>query len=468
MEYEMDYEMDKFDAPEAIYMKMNSPQQKEYFSPTNSQAVTKSQPSSKPTPTPPSSSWWWSPSSKPTPPPPSIKLSEVKKKAFTNVEPNFDNLVTANLCSTAFKNWIDSNLDKQINSQIVKQFFLSFFALLAQYNSCFERGAFIFQNDTNVLFNILTFDKLKFELSYNCDDPLSEVVATAPVRHPIRPANVHSISTGTHVGPITLRANLISQAGPCVPAKFFLKKGTDRKNHKFERIFDGDLSLDDVCNKCIVKTGEHDHRRVILYYPYVLNTALNYISDVTNNNNRTPESSILNFLFVKFESQPVSGTISQKMAHVGNYASRKISGLFSSTPTPTATTATPTATPTATTATPTPTLDERREDDPLTVYSTILNNGFTQKAKDINFYTSLGLPTKTLEWYNDNVRIGQEFFVSQKLLEYLLMNYLFTNYVCPGKGGKRKTRQKRNKTRNKRTQKRHKKNKKIFTRKRYN
>ena len=420
-----------------------------------------------------------------------VTPTNTKKIAFTNIEPNFDELITDNLCSNAFKNWIDSNLDKQINSQIVKQFFLSFFALLAQYDSCFERGSFIFQNDTNVLFNILTFDKLKITSSYNCDDPLSGA-DTAPVGHPITPTNVHSISTATHVKPITTRLKFFdAKAGPCVPAVSFPGFGTERKNHKFERIFDGDLSLDDVCNKCIVKTGEHDHRRVILYYPYVLNTALNYISDVANNNNRTPSSSILNFLFVKFESQPVSGTFGQKVAHGVNYARRKASGLFSSTPAVMTNNSDSDADSDADSdsdasspllsnsdsATATPTLDERREDDPVTVYSTSLNNGFTQKAKDIKFYTSLGLPTKTLEWYNDNVRIGQEFFVSQKLLEYLLMNYLFTNYSCPGKGGKRKTRQKRNKKthkkthkktqkRHKKTNKRNKRNKKNFTRKR--
>jgi hypothetical protein len=410
--------------------------------------------------------------------------TNTKKNAFTNIEPNFDELITDNLCSNAFKNWIDSNLYKQINSQIVKQFFLSFFALLAQYDSCFERGSFIFQNDTNVLFNILTFDKLKITSSYNCDDPLSGE-DTAPVGHPIIPANVHSIATATHVKPITSRLNFNAEAGPCVPAMMFPGSGTEKKNHKFERIFDSDLSLDDVCNKCIVKTGQHDHRRVILYYPYVLTSALNYISDVFNNTNRTTLSSKLNFLFVKFESQPVSGTLGQKMAHGFNFIGRKASGFFSSTPTPPAMTNNSDSDADASSlllsnsdsssATPTATLDERREDDPVTVYSTSLKNGFTQKAKDIKFYTSLGLPTKTLEWYNDNVRIGQEFFVSQKLLEYLLMNYLFTNYSCPGKGGKRKTRQKRNKKTHKKTRKRHKKthknnkrNKKNFTRKSYN
>ena len=389
--------------------------------------------------------------------PADIKPINTKKKKFTNIEPNFDQLITDNLCSITFKNWIESNLDKQINSQIVKQFFLSFFALLSQYNSCFERGAFIFQNDTNVLFNILTFDKLKITTSFNCDDPLSEVVATAPVGHPITPANVHSTATGTHIGPINSRLNFDAEAGPCVPAKSFPGSGTERKNHKFERIFDGDLSLDDVCNKCIVKTGKHDHRRVILYYPYVLTSAPYFSSDFTDK--KSPGFSKLNFLFVKFESQPVSGTVIQKTAHGLNLVTRKVSGLFSSATSPAAVTNnsdsdadsdsdassrllsnSDSATATSTTTAP---LDERREDDPVEVYSR------SQQAKDISFYRSLGLSTKTLEWYNNNIRIGQEFFVSQQLLEYLLMHYLFTNYTCPGKGGKLK----RNKTRNKKTNK---------------
>ena len=423
-----------------------------------------------------------------------------------NIEPIFDNLITHNLCSPGFKNWVDTNLNTVINSQIVRQFFLSMFALLSQYDSCFERGTFIFQNDTNVLFNILTFDKLKItSSSYNCNDPLS-AEATAPVGHPVSLDNVHSMGTKTHRQPITARINLNSQAGPCVPAVSgtLLSPQRQRKNHKFERVFDDSLNLDDVCNQCNAKLGDnHHHLRLALYYPYVLNSALNYISDIHNNNNKTPSSSKLNFLFVKFETQPVSGNIGQKIAHIGNYLTRHLGTASSGSTTPASATIneddvnedfvdvddvdesdlldTPLLHATATSSTASSstaaatTLDTRREDDPLTRYSMPVNNGLSQKDKDIRFYTSLGLPTKTLEWYNDNVRIGQEFFVSQKLLEYLLMNYLFTNYTCPGKGGKRKTRQKRNKKTHKKTRKGHKKthkksnrDKRNFTRKRYN
>ena len=418
-----------------------------------------------------------------------------------NIEPIFGNLITDNLCSSDFITWIEANLNKEINSQIVRRFFLSMFALLSHYDSCFERGTFIFQNDSNVLFNILTFDKLKITSSYNCNDPLS-AEARAPTGHPISPATVHSIGTKTHRQPITARINLNSQAGPCVPAVSgtLLSPQRQRKNHKFERVFDDSLSLDDVCNQCNAKLGDNHHNlRLALYYPYVLNSALNYISDIHNNNNKTPSSSKLNFLFVKFETQPVSGNIGQKIAHIGNYLTRHLGTASSGSTTPASATLneddvnedfvdvddvdesdlldTPLlhATATSSTAAAATTLDTRREDDPLTRYSMPVNNGLSQKDKDIRFYTSLGLPTKTLEWYNDNVRIGQEFFVSQKLLEYLLMNYLFTSYTCPGKGGKRKTRQKRNKKTHKKTRKGHKKthkksnrDKRNFTRKRYN
>ena len=141
--------------------------------------------------------------------------------------------------------------------------------------------------------------------------------------------------------------------------------------------------------------------------------------------------------------------------------------------------------------------DTRREDDPLTRYSTPLHDSLSQQDKDIMFYERLGLSTKTLKWYNKYVRIGQEFFVSQQLLEYLLTTYLFKNYVCshkqpsaksasgnsnsnvnsvsinsPEKGGKLKKTLKRPKIikkthkRYKKTQKRHKKtNKKQIYRK---
>ena len=461
--------------------------------------------------------------------PPPIKVP-VKTVLTTNVEPNFDNLIIDNLCSTNFKTWIDSNLDKEINSQLIRKFFLSMFSLLSEYNSCFERGSFIFQNDTNVLFNILTFDKLKITSSaYNCNDPLS-LENTAPAGHPNRPNNVHSIGTKTHRGPITQRLDLNAQAGPCVPAVMgtLLSPKKQRKNHKFERVFDGELTLDDVCNQCNEKIGDvHHHLRLALYYPYVLNSASNYISDFTNNN-KSPLYSTLKFLFVKFETQPVSGTFVQKVSHIGNYFSRhmpRFGNMFSTPTSSSATSPTNSSPPTPTnsavanpinsfnnpsdnilgddvvvdtddvdnadpnnsnssssassvTSSSSVNLDTRREDDPLTRYSTPLHDSLSQQDKDIMFYERLGLSTKTLKWYNQYVRIGQEFFVSQQLLEYLLTTYLFKNYVCshkqpsaksasdnsdlnsPEKGGKRKKTQKRRKI-IKKTQKRHKKTEKI-------
>jgi hypothetical protein len=354
-----------------------------------------------------------------------------KPDMATNIEPDFDNLIDKNLCSPDFKGWINANSNKVINSEIVREFFLSIFALLSEYDSCFERGTFIFQNDTNVLFNILTFNKLQITSSYNCDDPLSRKTK-APIGHPISPDNVHSMGTKTHQRPILRQVDLGSQAGPCVPAvSFFGMSKQSRKNHKFERIFDNALSLNDVCNQCIEKTKDHDHRRVILYYPYVLNSALYYSSDFTNNANKTPDSSKLNFLFVKFETQPASGTLTQQAAHVGNYLKKKK----------------PTVVPTMDPTT-------RREDDHLTNYKTYVpENNLSQQNKDMRFYRALGLSRHTLEWYNTYVRIGQEFFVSQQLLEYLLMNYLFTRYTCPNdkEGGKRKKTQKRNIKKNKKT-----------------
>lgn len=487
----------------------------------------------------------------PTTVPPPVKVP-VKIVLTTNVEPIFDNLIDDNLSSTNFKTWIDSNLDKEINSQLIRKFFLSMFSLLSEYDSCFERGSFIFQNDTNVLFNILTFDKLKItSSSYNCNDPLS-LENTAPAGHPIKSINVHSIGTKTHRAPITQRLDLNAQAGPCVPAVMgtALSPKKQRKNHKFERIFDGDLTLDDVCNQCNEKMGdEHHHLRVALYYPYVLNSALNYSSDFTNNNKKTPLYSTLQFLFVKFETQPVSGTIVQKMSHIGNYFARHMPRFGNMFSTPTTPTNSAVASPTNSSP-PTPTnsavanpinsfnnpsdnilgddvvvdtddvdnadpntssassvsssssanFDTRREDDPLTRYSTPLHDSLSQQDKDIMFYERLGLSTKTLKWYNKYVRIGQEFFVSQQLLEYLLTTYLFKNYVCshkqpsaksasgnsnsnvnsvsinsPEKGGKlkktlkRKNNIKKTHKRHKKTQKRHKKtNKKQIYRKRYN
>lgn len=413
----------------------------------------------------------------------SPKIETISKKTKNiiphNVEPDLNILTERNLCSTDFKVWVEANSDKPIDDSIVKNFFMSIFALLSQHSSCFERGTFIFQNDTNVLFNILTFNKLKITSSYNCNDPLSEK-DTSPVGHPISPKNVHSMGTDTHQGNIVLKTNLDSEAGPCVPAVSGYKKILPaRKNHKFERIFIDELNLIDVCNQCKPKTaGETDYRRVALYYPYVLNSALNYVSDFTNNANKIPRTSKLNFLFVKFETRPASGSLIDKMLHLGNFFSgkktidnssnsnvdvidkeAKIAGIENKIEEPDDGTKPNDDAEPDNDGSPLYEGYTRREDDAYTTYSNRSSSHITQEETDLQIYKFLGLSTKTLIWYNKNVRIGQEFFVSQQMLEYLLMNYLFNNYKCLEKGkktsegGKRKKTQRRHKKTNKKTTK---------------
>ena len=50
--------------------------------------------------------------------------------------------------------------------------FRHIFQLLEVNGLCFSSGAFVFQNDTNILFNLLTFNKLILPSNtYNCDTP---------------------------------------------------------------------------------------------------------------------------------------------------------------------------------------------------------------------------------------------------------------------------------------------------------
>jgi hypothetical protein len=53
------------------------------------------------------------------------------------------------------------------------------------------------------------------------------------------------------------------------------------------------------------------------------------------------------------------------------------------------------------------------------------------RQKDIDFYTRYcpeDIPV--LEWYNTSIRTGNEFFVSNNLLAFFLMNFLLTEFDC--------------------------------------
>jgi hypothetical protein len=113
------------------------------------------------------------------------------------------------------------------------------------------------------------------------------------------------------------------------------------------------------------------------------------------------------------------------------------------------------------------------------------------RQKDIDFYTRYcpeDIPV--LEWYNTSIRTGNEFFVSNNLLAFFLMNFFLVTFSCdqdigmitapaqvpaadvdnaaaPEIGGKKKRKTRKNKKTNKRKTNKRKtrKNKKTNKRK---
>ena len=288
-----------------------------------------------------------------------------------------------------FIDWIENSSRRYYDNKTtnLKMFFSQIFNVLKENNMCFSSGSFVFQNDTNIIFNLLTFNTfVAREKSYYCNDP-------SLVR------NVNIIGTATHMGyyskyprgsPIEIKPRL------CMPPKSFSGLNNKRIFTKFDRTFDPEIK--NFCGYCRpLNENLTESKGVVLYYPFT----------VTSNNypNIIPNQHTSDFLFVKFEhasakTSPLTHTGDLLTSTLGikrNYAD----------------------------------LDTRREEQ--------RDYGIKYLTKDMEFYEKYcpeDIPI--LEWFNTYVRTGSEFFISNNLLVKFLLDYFYKNINCPEtRGGKK-------------------------------
>lgn len=391
-------------------------------------------------------------------------MSKIRKRDLKNQEPKLEDY-------PGLSEWVEQNESHQITDDMFINFLRHIFGALESEEMCFLRGTFIFENYGNVLFNLITFNKLIIDSNtYYCKDPLGKFVKEKQKemeKYNEKIAEIQKIHeenelkreliekkkterkeknqgkmalmlktiTGKRDTPPSKRVeNIAIQKTPKMPAKpeeytiktFYetpdihvIGTGTHKKhysrhrkgeiisikprqcmpnpaiskiNTKFERVFTPKILS--VCGHCKPTPSNKDPKGVALYYPFV--------ATVNNYPSRLAKESNIEFLFFKLEGSSVS---KEAGAHTLNLGARIVGKKAHHDAGPK--------------------YDARREDD-------VCNYVENFSEKDLAFYGKYcpeDIPI--LNWYNEFIRTGCEFFVSKGLVTHFLKTGLFHKYNCP-------------------------------------
>lgn len=252
----------------------------------------------------------------------------------------------------------------------IKKMFYKMFVYLGNvsrdFDYCFIGGAFVFEDAYGHLFNLLTYNKMNLSVN-ECED--IEMLKMSPHVKMIQTYTHGAFAKNGQPAPCTRNEPLAKIPG-CILSPF--------KCNKYERA----MSFKNICNKCGVYPEDEpiEPKEVILYYPFVHkrgNTEKRYI-------------------YVKFEAHSVFSVghvTTAKETYLTGKKLLKDNKRFA----------------------------KRRENAKL---STSL------KLKDDVFYVNRvdeGLTTMpAYDYYNQHVRQGAEFFVSEDLLNMFFDIYLNT------------------------------------------
>lgn len=291
----------------------------------------------------------------------------------------------------------------ELNDDTITKFILDIMNFLAERNMCFERGAFVFEDLDAKLYNLLSFNKLTLP-KYDCNNPPFS-----------RATNL--LSSPTHTG-------FIKKFGfaDCVPyhiprAKKALSCRKSKDGHykcmKLERLF----LLD---NKPVYRICENTNhmekggmsKSVILYYPFQVNLASssghghNTIKMSKKTSIRTSARTRKSRLTINTRNNKAARMLYFKLEE---YPMRSFKHAIQFIKT--------------LTKIPIKTSFPTRKE------GTLGHEPYTFQSKDEEFYSNLpnGLnqsESPKLKNYNQHIRIGNEFFISQGLLKYFFRKYL--------------------------------------------
>jgi hypothetical protein len=346
----------------------------------------------------------------------------------------------SNITNRSFRRLIQQNYDTISDNESIKRFFKNIFNLLSAANICFSSGTFIFEESNNCLFNYLTYGKLTLDSNtYKCEDPENGVITRNSQFTRIMLPNTRAFGTKTHkkiYDKIPSCGNAIYPCyspDVCIPETGFgVSFDKSIINTKFQKIFDP--PIEGICDTCINpgRTAPYttsETKRLCLYYPFKVqtNNFPNFPSPPRETGNYEHS-----FLFVKFEAEPVSEEFMSidNAKHMGNFAKAFIgskenydNGIDTDRK-----------------------LYIRREDkneadNPDTNWRGARNKkqcdyNVYNKDLDISFYKVIfGVSNnyiEKIEWYDQNLRTGCEFFVTKELLEYFFIHFFNTEILDCG------------------------------------
>jgi hypothetical protein len=145
----------------------------------------------------------------------------------------------------------------EVSDKIINNFFGKINAFLSLYNICFVGGAFIFEDNDAILYNLLTYNKL------DVDDNLCDSSIFPSKSVSFKQSKTHGV--------------FLSKFNPvmCMPQiKISIPGCKESRCIKFER----EINLNHICDVCKPDNqrvrNDDQTKRVILYYPFV-DTATN-------------------------------------------------------------------------------------------------------------------------------------------------------------------------------------------------
>ena len=268
--------------------------------------------------------------------------------------------------SEEFSNWYNSVHDsvaiknKHWSTFQINRFVKNTHRFLKLYGMCFLSGAYVFEDIDSLLFNLLTYGKFE-KVMPNATRRVPNPTTDFLKEDTDELASAHV--SGTHN--VFLKHNQNKQT----PHHTYSKSTA-----KFERLFHKKFRKEPfeyLCDLCVESPDikNKEEKRVILYYPFL-----------TKDTNQQ-------MLYVKYESYPMNAR-EHAFEFLGNAAQSRANEY-----------------------------PKRRENGKN--YDTEL------KQKDLNFYrTTFPEDLSSLEKYNETYREGDEFFIGNNLLKYLLMNFL--------------------------------------------
>jgi hypothetical protein len=232
-----------------------------------------------------------------------------------NIEPAFEGTnytkILNNNIRNDFTEWINVASpigDNKMYDVKIRNFFQQIFRFLEFNNMCFSSGTFVFQNDLNIMFNLLTFGKLRIDSnSYNCDN-FDKPENTTKILNDVR-----ITGTITHKNVYEIGRELVTTTpNKCMPKKSYLGTTEDRKYTKFEKVFTPPIS--NLCGFCKDNGDEtSEPKGVALYYPFTAKTNTYPGSEMFER--------ICKFLFVKLEHASFHDA---PMEHSLDYVNKKV------------------------------------------------------------------------------------------------------------------------------------------------